>query len=343
MDQTRVFGYLPDGTEILAVQLSSGAVSCEILTYGAALRTMLVPDRSGAATDIVLGFDRIEDYIAHDAHFGGTVGRFANRIRRGGFTLNGVSYSLPCNDGENHLHGGPLGFDRLVWQIERLEPELVTLSLHSPDGDMGYPGAMDVRVTYTLRDAALRIRYEAVSDRDTLCSLTNHTYWNLGGHDSGNVLGHFLRLDASRYTPSDASLLPDGTLAPVSGTPLDFTMPTAIGARIHAPFEALRLAGGYDHNYVIDRPDCALAWSEETGITLALETDRPGVQLYTGNFLGNTPAGKCGARYPKHGGFCLETQAFPDAPNQGGFPSAVLRAGARFESVTTYRFGVKGD
>lgn len=341
MNRPRVFGRLPDGTEILAVSICSGTISCEILTYGAALRTMIVPDRDGKLTDIVLGFDRLEDYAAHDAHFGGTIGRFANRIRGGCFSLGGAVYALPCNDGENHLHGGPMGFDRVPWEIERLEDHAVTLSLRSPDGDMGYPGAMDVRVTYSLQDASLVIRYEAVSNQDTLCSLTNHTYWNLSGHDAGSVLGQFLRLDASQFTPSDASLLPTGALARVAGTPMDFTVPTPIGARIDAEFEALRLAGGYDHNYVIDRPDFALAWSEESGITLAAATDCPGVQLYTGNFLGNTPLGKGGARYPKHGGFCLETQAFPDAPNQSAFPSAVLRAGERFESTTTYRFGVR--
>ena len=342
MKQPHVFGRLPDGTEVLAVGICSGAFSCEILTYGAALRTMIVPDRNGKPTDIVLGFDRLEDYLAHDAHFGGTIGRFANRIRGGRFTLGGVSYTLPCNDGGNHLHGGPMGFDRVPWEIERLEEHAVALSLHSADGDMGYPGAMDVRVTYSLQDASLAIRYDAVCDRDTLCSLTNHAYWNLSGHDAGDVLGQFLRLDAAQYTPSDPSLLPTGALAPVAGTPMDFTAPMPIGARIDSGFEALRLAGGYDHNYVIDRPDFAQACSAETGISLAVTTDRPGVQLYTGNFLGHTPSGKGGARYPKYGGFCLETQAFPDAPNQSAFPSAVLHAGERFESITTYRFGVMG-
>lgn len=340
MEQTRLFGVLPEGREVHCVALREGEISCEVITYGAALRRLLVPDSAGRPTDIVLGFDRVEDYIAHDAHFGGTVGRFANRIAHGAFSLNGVEYRLACNDGENHLHGGPGGFDRLVWTVEHLDVNAVTLCLHSPDGDMGYPGNLDVRVTYTLSGGSLVIHYEAVSDRDTLCSLTNHAYWNLGGHDSGDVLRQMLQMSASRYTLTDGALIPTGQVSEIRGTPMDFSVPTPIGARIHEPFDALRLAGGYDHNYIPDTSACARAWSEETGITLSLTTDRPGVQLYTGNFLGNTPPGKGGARYPKFGGFCLETQAFPDAPHHENFPSAVLRAGERFESTTTYSFGI---
>lgn len=342
MEQIRPFGAVPDGAQVDRILLRDGAQTCEIITYGAALRSLQVPDRNGAPTDIVLGFDRLEDYIAHDAHFGGTVGRFANRIAGGVFSLNGKSWHLPKNDGENHLHGGPDGFDRRIWSVEQLTERAVTLCLHSPDGDMGYPGTMEARVTYTLQDGALSIRYAAVSDRDTLCSLTNHAYFNLNGHDSGDVLRHMLRLRASHYTLSDASLIPTGEIAAVSGTPMDFTQPTAIGARIHDAFEALRQAGGYDHNYVVDEAVCAEAWSDESGICMTVTTDRPGVQLYTGNFLGGTPLGKDGAQYPKHGGFCLETQAFPDAPNHPTFPSAVLRAGERFESTTIYRFGTVG-
>ena len=342
MNQRTVFGVMPDGREVQCIRLTDGACACEVLTFGAALRSLVVPDIDGRPTDIVLGFDRIKDYIAHDAHFGGTVGRFANRIARGSFALNGEAYDLPCNDGSNHLHGGPEGFDRRLWTVEAVAANAVTLVLHSPDGDMGYPGNMDVRVTYMLLDCALSIRYDAQSDRDTLCSLTNHAFFNLAGHDSGDVLHHWLRLDASAYTPTNAELIPTGEAAPVKDTPLDFTRPTRIGARICEPFEALLLAGGYDHNYVIDRSDCAAAWSEDTGIRLRLSTDRPGVQLYTGNFLGNTPSGKGDARYPKHGGFCLETQAFPDAANHPAFPSAVLKAGERFSSTTTYAFDTIG-
>ena len=342
MDQRTIFGFMPDGREVQCIRLIDGACVCEVLTYGAALRSLVVPDREGRPTDIVLGFDRIGDYIAHDAHFGGTVGRFANRIARGKFTLNGEEYTLPCNDGPNHLHGGPDGFDRVLWTVEAVAANAVTLVLQSPDGDMGYPGKMDVRVSYTLHDSALSIHYEAQSDRDTLCSLTNHAYFNLAGHDSGDVLHQWLQMDASAYTPTNAELIPTGEVVPVADTPLDFTRPTRIGARICEPFEALLLAGGYDHNYVIDCSDCAAAWSEDTGIRLRLSTDRPGVQLYTGNFLGNTPSGKGDARYPKHGGFCLETQAFPDAANHPAFPSAVLKAGERFSSTTTYAFDTIG-
>ena len=342
MDQTRNFGVLPDGREVSCIRLADGALSCEVLTWGATLRSLVVPDRNGKPTDIVLGFDRIEDYIMHDAHFGGTIGRFANRIAGGAFSLCGEDYRLPCNDGDNHLHGGPDGFDRVLWTIERLDRNAVTLFYRSPDGEMGYPGTMDVRVTYALSGGSLAIHYDAVSDRDTLCSLTNHAYWNLAGHDSGNVLRQVLQLDASSYTPTDAALIPTGEIAPVSGTPMDFSVPTPIGARIRQAYKALELAGGYDHNYIPDRPDCARAWSDDTGITLFLTTDRPGVQLYTGNFLGSTPPGKGGARYPQFGGFCLETQAFPDAPHHTAFPSAVLRAGERFESTTNCTFGIIG-
>lgn len=343
MEQIRPFGVMPDGAAVSCILLADGACTCEIITYGAALRALSVPDREGRPTDVVLGFDRLEDYIVHDAHFGGTIGRFANRIAGGRFTLNGAEYALPVNDGAHHLHGGPDGFDRRVWTVERLEQNTVTLRLVSPDGEMGYPGAMEARVTYTLRDGALAIRYDAVSDRDTLCSLTNHAYFNLDGHDSGDVLRQNLWLCASRYTPSDASLIPTGEIAPVADTPMDFTQPAALGARIGAAFEPLRFAGGYDHNYIVDAPLCARAWSNQSGICLTVTTDRPGVQLYTGNFLGNTPAGKGGARYPKRGGFCLETQAFPDAPNHADFPSALLRAGERFESTTVYAFGIIGE
>ena len=342
MEQIRPFGALSDGREVCAVTLRSGALACEVLSFGAALRSLIMPDRTGRPTDVVLGFDRIEEYLAHDAHMGGTIGRFANRIARGAFVLNGETVRLPCNDGENHLHGGPDGFDRVLWTVCDVRADSVKLTLHSPDGDMGYPGDLEISVTYTLRPDCLTIRYEAVSDRDTLCSLTNHSYFNLGGHDSGDVLHQMLCLRASAYTPSDAGLIPTGELAPVAGTPLDFNVPTPIGARIGSNHPALRLAGGYDHNYAIDRTDCAAAWSDETGIMLRVETDRPGMQLYTGNFLGSTPPGKGGARYPKHGGFCLETQAFPDAPNHPQFPSAVLKAGERFASTTTYSFDTIG-
>ena len=340
MEQTRSFGHLPDGREVQCVTVHDGALSCEILTYGAALRSLVVPDRNGLPVDIVLGFDRVADYIAHDAHFGGTIGRFANRIAGGAFALNGQAYTLPRNDGENHLHGGPGGFDRLLWTVERLNANEVTLFLHSPDGDMGYPGNLDVRVTYALQAGSLSIRYEAVSDKDTLCSLTNHTYWNLSGHDSGDVLRQTLQMNASFYTPTDAALIPTGEIASVAATPMDFSVPTPIGARIRHAFAALETVGGYDHNYIPDEPVCAKAWSDVTGISLTLTTDRPGVQLYTGNFLGNTPPGKNGAHYPQYGGFCLETQAFPDAPNHSGFPAAVLRAGEKYESTTTYTFGI---
>ena len=340
VSQLRSFGHLPDGREVQCIRLTDGELSCEVLTYGSTLRSLCVPDRGGHSTDVVLGFDHMEDYLSHDAHFGGTVGRFANRIAHGRFTLNGVTYQLPCNDGENHLHGGPDGFDRVLWTAERLRDNDVTLFYRSPDGEMGYPGNLEVRAAYALEGQRLRMHWEAVSDRDTLCSLTNHAYWNLSGHGSGDVLDQILQLDASFYTPSDARLIPTGEIAPVADTPMDFQTPTPIGARIHQPFPPLAIAGGYDHNYVLDQNSCARAWSERSGISLTLTTDCPGVQLYTGNFLGNTPPGKNGAKYPRFGGFCLEPQAFPDAPNHSAFPSAVLKAGERWERTTVIAFGI---
>ena len=345
MEENRTaFGRMPDGTQVDQITLRDGAVTCRILTYGGAVRSLIVPDRAGNPVDVALGFDRLEDYMAQDKYMGALVGRYANRIGGARFTLNGIQYPLYANDGSNSLHGGKVGFDKKVWAVEALTDSSVTLSLVSPDGEEGYPGALSVQVTYTLSDGALSIQYRAVCDRDTVFNPTNHTYFNLSGHDSGSVEGQYIQLSASRYTPAAPGSIPTGELAPVDGTPMDLRLPQPIGARIDEPFRQLELAGGYDHNWVLThgqhRGRCAWAWSPDTGIFMDVITDLPGVQFYTGNFIQGCPAGKGGAAYGNRHGFCLETQFFPDTPNKPAFPSCVLRAGEQFTSKTSYGFGI---
>ena len=329
MEQNRTaFGRMPDGTQVDKLTLRDGAFSCEIITYGGAVRSLVVPDRNGDPVDVVLGFDTLEDYMAQDKYMGALVGRYANRIGGAKFTLNGVEYKLAANDGKNSLHGGNVGFDKQVWTVEELTDNSATLSLTSPDGQEGYPGTLTVRVTYTLKDDGLFIGYWAKCDKDTVVNLTNHSYFNLSGHDSGSVEGQYIWLNASRYTPA----------VPVQ----------PIGACLDEDFDQLTMAGGYDHNWVIDGWDgtgcrdtlrqAAWAWSPDTCIVMECFTTMPGVQFYAGNFLDGCPAGKGGAPYGKRHGFCLETQFYPDSPNQPEFPSCVLRAGEEYRGTTVYRF-----
>lgn len=344
----RIFGHMPGGTAVEELTLRDGALVCRIITYGGAVRSLTVPDRDGNPVDVALGFDTLEDYLAQDKYLGALVGRYANRIGGAKFTLNGVEYLLAANDGPNSLHGGDAGFDKQVWAVDELSENAVTLSLVSPNMQEGYPGTLSVRVTYALGDGALRIGYWARSDRDTVCSLTNHTYFNLSGHRGGTVEGQYIRLNASRYTPTVPGSIPTGELAPVDGTPMDLRAAQPIGARIGDPFEQLAMAGGYDHNWAIDGWDqtlrpAASAWSPDTGISMEASTTLPGVQFYTGNYLGGCPRGKGGAVYAERCGFCLETQFFPDSPNQPSFPSCVLRAGEDYNSTTVYRFGILDD
>ena len=339
-------GHIRDFGAAQCVGLENGRMSCEIITYGGALRSLTVPDRTGRGTDVVLGFDRLEDYKNQSAYLGALVGRVANRIAGARFELGGRCYELCRNDGENSLHGGGRGFNARLWRIEERSDTRLVLALTSPDGEEGYPGRLEVRVCYELGPDELGISYEAVSDADTLCNLTNHAYFNLNGHDSGSVEGQYVSINASRYTPTDAGLIPTGELADVTGTPMDLRVPVRIGDRVNLDFEALRLGGGFDHNYAIDGADGSLrpaasAYSPETGITLEALTTMPGVQLYTGNFMEGLPAGKGGAAYGNRQGFCLETQHFPDAVHHPNFPSAVLRAGDRYRNCTVYRFGTR--
>lgn len=337
------FGTAPNGEPVYLIQLDRDALSCQIITYGGAIRSLLVPDRNGNPVDVVLGYDMLEEYVHGGAFFGATVGRFANRIAKGTFQLSGERCTLIKNDGNNHLHGGSQGFCDRAWRIVNVKPHSATLALHSPDGEEGYPGNLECTVEFALEPAALVIRYRAKSDRDTICSLTNHSYFNLAGHDSGAIFEQEVQLFASAYTPSNRENIPLGTIAPVEGTPMDLRTPTRIGTNIKTPFRQLCQARGYDHNYVIDgdigtlRPSAKVR-SPETGISMQVETTLPGVQFYTANNLPRGHKGKNGCTYAPYHGFCLETQFFPDSPNQPTFPSPILKVGEVYCHDTVFRF-----
>lgn len=340
-----LFGAMPDGTAVEQYTLKAGKLECDILTYGGALRSLRVPDRDGNTVDVLLGFDTLEDYQKQDKYIGALIGRYANRIGGSRFALDGVEYHLAANDGANHLHGGPAGFDKQVWSVERAARQSLTLSLFSPDGQENYPGNLTVRVVYTLEQSGLTIDYQAQSDRDTLCNLTNHAYFNLGGHASGPVSAQEIRIFADRYTPTDAGSIPTGEIAPVDGTPMDLRQSTAMGAHWDDAFQQLEFAGGYDHNWAINGRygflhPAAQVRCPENGVAMEVLTTLPGIQFYSGNYLDGCPAGKGGAPYAKRWGFCLETQLFPDAPNHENFQSARLPAGVCFRHKTVYQFGV---
>lgn len=342
----RPFGTTHTGELVELLTLDNGTLRCEILTFGATLRALEVPDRNGSRVDVVLGYDALEDYLTYGGYLGAVVGRFANRIARGRFSLNGRDYNLAVNDGPNHLHGGLVGFSHRVWQVEELAGDRAVLTLFSPDGEEGYPGNLNVRLTYRLDGAALELHYEAQCDQDTICNLTNHSYFNLSGQNAGPVLDQGICIHAQGYTPTDGTSIPLGTVEPVEGTPMDLRAPTPIGAHIDDDFVQLRQAGGYDHNFVVDGPmgtlrPAAWAHSSQTGIAMAAETTLPGVQLYTANFVEQGRPGKAGAVYGPRHAFCLETQFFPDSPNQPQFPSCILRAGERYDHTTRYVFSAE--
>lgn len=340
------FGTAPTGEPVSLITLENESLSCQLITYGAAVRALFVPDRNDSPVDVVLGYDSLDEYTTCGGYLGATIGRFANRIAEGHFSLNGKDYFLARNDGDNHLHGGRTGFSHRVWKIEQVQPHSAVLTLDSPDGDEGYPGNLTAKVTYTLQGGALLIRYQALSDADTPCSLTNHSYFNLAGHNSGPVLGQELAVFADHYTPSNAASIPLGTVEPVEGTPMDLRNMTPIGKHINKAFIQLEQARGYDHNYVLDgqpgtlRPvahaDC---W--ETGISMDVSTTLPGLHLYTANFIETGHPGKNGCSYGPRHAFCLETQHFPDAPNQPAFPSAILKANSEFDHLTVFSFSAK--
>lgn len=338
----RPFGVTVGGEQVERLELRSGALSCAVLTFGATLQGLVVPDQDGKPVDVVLGYDTLEEYATQDAYLGAVVGRFANRIAKGRFSLNGKEYALAVNNGPNHLHGGIKGYSYRVWTVEELTADKAVLALDSPDGEEGYPGHVTLRVTYTLTGEGLTIRYEAESDADTPLNLTNHAYFNLSGHGAGDVGDQVAKLFAHRYIPTDTTSIPLGQLVDVAGTPMDFTAPTPLGEWVDDSFDQLVWAKGYDHCYVVDgevgrlRPAAEVA-SPQTGIKLTVKTTLPGVQLYTANYLSDR-TGKGGVRYAPRYAFCLETQFFPDSPNQSAFPSAILKVGEKFDHTTRFLF-----
>jgi len=338
----QAFGHAPDGTPVDIYSLVEGKVAVRIMTYGGIVVSVRTPDRNGKLADIVLGCDSVEKYAKQTAHFGGIIGRYANRIAHGTFQLDGQTYSIPKNDGDNALHGGIRGFDKVVWTAKEI-PNGIELTYLSKDGDQGFPGNLSTTVRYTLSGGALRVEYSATTDKDTVLNLTNHSYFNLAGQGNGDVLKHVLKIDAARMTPVDAGLIPTGELKSVDGTPFDFRAPHAIGERIEADDPQLRLGHGYDHNFVLDHApeqlaEAAEAYEPTTGRILRVLTTEPGVQLYTGNFLDGSITGKEGRVYNRRFAFCLETQHFPDSPNHPSFPSTELKPGQTFRSVTVYEF-----
>ncbi len=341
------FGKTPDGTPVELYVLQNGQLTVKVMTYGAIITEIDAPDRNGHEADVVLGFDSLEGYLGKHPYFGATVGRVANRIAKGKFTLNGREYSLAVNDGPNALHGGLKGFDKVIWKAEpmdRPEGPAIKLTYHSPDGEEGYPGNLDVSVQFTVTGQnELKIEYTATTDKATPLNLSNHSYFNLAGKTTEPVLGHDLLLAAAHYTPVDDTLIPTGEIAPVAGTPLDFTRPTAIGARIK---EMKGDPSGYDHNFALDSGGKSLTlaaqvYEPKTGRVLSISTTEPGIQFYTGNFLDGSITGKGGIVYRKHHAFCLETQHFPDSIHHANFPSGVLEPGKTYTQTTIYKFSTR--
>lgn len=345
------FGEMPDGRRVDAFTIENpSGVRVRFLSYGGIITSILVPDRAGVFADVALGYDTLDEYRRDRSYFGALVGRYANRIAGGRFHLDGRSYVLARNDGPNHLHGGVRGFDKSLWEVEPFTDGRgtgATLRLTSPAGEEGYPGTLDATVTYTLTaGAALEIDYQVTTTAPTPANLTQHSYFNLAGEGSGDVLAHELTLAASAYTPVDPTLIPTAELAPVAGTPFDFRTPTPIGARIDLPDEQLRRGGGYDHNFVLDRTEAGLSLAAElyeprSGRTVTVQTTEPGIQFFSGNTLGNGLTGKGGKPYAFRSGLALETQRFPDSPNQPHFPSSILRPGQEYRSRTVYQFLVR--
>ncbi len=343
----KTVGAASDGKPVDACTLTNGNLSVTVLTLGGIITHLTTPDRNGKAADIVLGFDKIADYEAPGPYFGALIGRVGNRIAKGKFTLDGKTYTLAVNNGPNHLHGGLKGYDKRVWSAEPSEiPDgpALKLSLHDPANTEGYPGTVDVQVTYTLTKTTLRIDYLATADAATPINLTNHTYFNLNDAGKSDILSHVLQLSVDAFTPVDNTLIPLGEIAPVKGTAIDFTEANPIGRDLLQMPKAPDDPPGYDHNVVLRRPagqlaHCATVTEPTTGRKLEVWTTEPGVQFYSGNFLSGI-AGKNGIPYQRHHGFCLETQHYPDSVNHPNFPSTILRPGQKYLSTTEFRFGI---
>lgn len=346
--QKESFGRTQDGQEVYLYTLKNDkGVTVQITNFGGIITSILTPDKSGQMGDVVLGFDSVgayqsEAYMKSMPYFGAIIGRYGNRIANGKFTLDGKVYTLATNNGPNHLHGGIKGFDKVVWSVDELpQRNALRLTYVSKDGEEGYPGTLTTTVIYTLTDDnELRIDYDAITDKPTPVNLTNHTYFNLAAGKAEDALGHILMINADRFTVVDQSLIPTGELRAVKGTPMDFTTPQAIGSRIG------QVEGGYDHNYVLINPDSTLrlaatVYEPITGRYMEVLTTEPGVQFYSGNFLDGSLTGKGGEVYRRHYGFCLETQHFPDSPNQPGFPSTILNPGEKYVQTTIYKFSAK--
>lgn len=326
---------------------NSNGMTAKITNYGGNIVSLLVPNSKGEVTDVVLGYDSLEDYFVNEPYLGAIIGRNGNRIQDARFELNGVEYQLAKNNGENNLHGGIKGFDKVVWKAESFEHDKsvgLTLTYTSIDGEEGFPGNLDVKVVYTLTDEnEIIIDYYAESDKDTIVNLTNHSYFNLSGHNSGTILDHKVMLDADAFTVVDQALIPTGEIRKVEGTPMDFTKPKRIGDDIHSDYEQIVFAGGFDHNWVLNHKGesvekVAKLIDEKSGRVMEVYTDMPGVQLYTGNSLEERYIGKGNYPYSKHTGVCFETQFFPSSMNHKHFPSPVLRAGDEYKSRTIYKF-----
>ena len=345
------FGKTPDGQQIdLYTLRNAHGVEAKIMNYGAIVTSLKVPDRNGKFDDVVLGFSDFDSYLKNDPYFGAIVGRYGNRIAKGRFTLNGVEYKLATNNGENHLHGGIKGFDKVVWTAHQLTTKAgpaVALTYLSKDGEEGYPGNLTANVVYTLtNNDELKIDYTVTTDKDTVHNLTHHSYFNLAGEGNGDILNHVVTINANRFVPTDAGSIPTGELKSVAGTPFDFLKPMAIGARINQDDEQLKFGNGYDHTWVINgRPGvmrfAATAYDATSGRVMQVWTTEPGVQFYTGNFLDGTKTGKSGKAYERRNGFCFETQHYPDSPNHPSFPTTTLKKGQTYKSTTIYRFSTK--
>ncbi|MGH9802819.1 MAG: aldose epimerase family protein, partial [Blastocatellia bacterium] len=345
------FGKLPDGTEVDSYRLTNkNGVEVKITNYGATVTSIKVPDRDGKMDDVALGYDSIAGYLAKNPHMGSLAGRYANRIANGEFKLGGKTFTLAKNNGPNHLHGGPNGFYKQLWKAtdaSGANGAAVRLTYLSKDGEENYPGTLEATVTYTLTDQnELKIAYLATTDKETVLNLTNHSYFNLAGAGSGDVLGHQLKINSKQTTEVDKTLIPTGKMSPVAGTPFDFTKLTAIGARINDPNEQLMLGKGYDHNFVLDTGgklsvQAVEVYEPTTGRVMEVFTDQPGVQLYTANHLDGSIIGKGGKAYKQRGAFCLETQHYPDSPNKPNFPTTTLKPGEKYQTTTIYKFSTR--
>lgn len=330
-------------TALYVLKNKNGAEAC-VTNYGGRLVSVMVPDKNGKMTDVVLGYDNIADYIASDGNFGALIGRYGNRIAQGKFTLDGVEYELPHNDNGHCLHGGPEGYHAVMWDAKQINGQSVELTRVSKDGEAGFPGNLDIKVTYTLTDDnAVDIKYEATTDKPTVVNLTNHSYFNLSGVPGSQILDQEIMINADKYTPVDDLLIPTSVIDPVENTLLDLRQPVAIGAHINESFDQLVKGGGYDMNWVLNTNGdintlAAKAYSPISGIGLEVYTNEPGIQFYTGNFMSGQDKGKHGVLYPHRGAFCLETQHYPDSPNQPSFPSVVLRPGEKYMSHCIYKF-----